>query len=153
MDGHGNDGVDDWGSGEYDGHDRCCCSSFVDGSGGTKGKNEGEGTESSSGACDETPGDAAAIEGVGGATHFEKDGCSDADQGIGNADKKKGFQAGVRGLCSHWHQAASFVQEYTVDAPRKDGEKSKDDPIHISHGEGMRSGWRDLTITDYEGQF
>jgi hypothetical protein len=45
------------------------------------------------------------------------------------------------------------VKEDTIDAPGEDGEKGKDDPIHISHGEGMRGGWDELRITDYEARF
>ncbi len=153
VDGHGDDGVDDWGTSENDGHDGGCRGAFVDGSGGAEGEHEGEGTEGTGGACDEAPGDTGATEGVSGATHFQEDGGGDADEGVGDADEEEGLQASVRGLCAHGHEATGFVEENTIDAPREDGEKGKDDPIHISHGEGMRGGWDELRITDYEARF
>ncbi len=153
MDGHCDDGVDYGGTSEDDRHDGGCGGAFVDGSGGAEGEHEGEGTESTGRARDEAPGDAAAVEGVSGAAHFQEDGGGDADEGVGDADEEKGLQASVRGLCAHGHEAAGFVEENTIDAPGEDGEKGKDDPIHISHGEGMRGGWDELRITDYEALF
>ena len=106
--------------------------------GGSRAKRQDQ-RESAKGTCrasDEAPGDAAASEAPVRTAQFQHGSRSDADQGISDADKQKGFEASVRCLGAHGHEAASFVQEDTINAPGQDGEKGKDDPIHISHGRG-----------------